>query len=423
MKILHIACHLGGGIGAVIDNWIKNDKDNVHTIACLNPNDDRSWQIEGAYHDLRNWPEKLDYLIKCNDVIVLHWYNNPVLYEFLCLHQMPECRLMVWAHSNCLNPPYVIPENLVNMCDRFIFTSPVSYHAKEYLELSDEQKNKFGVIWSVSDLTKFYNIKKVKHETFNVGYVGTIDLNSKMHHDFVSMCRSIDIADIKFIVCGGGPDLELLKSQVKAAGLAEKFTITGQISQDELLGYYAQMDVFGYPLYEKHIGTCEQVLGEAMAAGVVPVVLDNAPEHFIIDNDVNGVICHGIEPYMSIIKELHNTPYWKLELQNGLYPCSHMRYSTHQMIFEWDAEISIVAMYPKSKKSWYGNNVGSYLFKESIGKYAKSFANDDRTGIVELLRHTRQWKSASKGSIKQYAKCFPEDKNLKEWEGIAGEIK
>ena len=422
MKILNICVHLGGGVGAVIDNLIKHDDKNVHTVACLNPNDERSWQIEGAYHNLRQWPEKLDYLIKCNDIVLLHWYNNPVLYEFLCLHDIPECRLVVWSHSNCLNPPYVIPERLVDMCDRFIFTSPVSYQAKEYKELSDEQKEKFDVIWSVEDLESFYNIKKTSHETFNVGYVGTIDFNSKIHPDFVSICAAIDIPNVKFIVCGGGPDIETLKAQVKEAGLTDKFVITGQVSQDELLQYYAQMDVFGYPLYEKHIGTCEQVIGEAMAAGVVPVVLDNAPEREIINFYGSGEIT-AYAYYPKKIEDFYNNLELLKQFSNNAQETASMIYDTDEMISLWQQEFTELMWINKSKKSWYGNNVGSYLFKESLGKYAKPFENDDRTGIVELLRKSRQWKSESKGSIKQYAKCYPEDKQLKEWENILNDAK
>lgn len=415
MKILHVAVHLGGGVGAVIDNLIKHDNKNIHTIGCLNPNDSRSVQIEDAYHGLRNWPEKLNYLIKCNDIVLLHWYNNPLLYEFLCLQNIPECRLVIWSHSNCLNPPYVIPERLVDMCDRFIFTSPVSYQAKEYQELSDKQKQKFGVIWSVSDLTKFYNIKKVLHgDTFNVGYCGTIDFNSKIHPDFVSLCADIDIPNVKFIVCGGGPDLELLKEQIQEKGLTDKFVITGQLNQDELLQWYAQMDVFGYPLYEKHIGTCEQVIGEAMATGVVPVVLDNEPEKFIVDNWRTGIRSTE-EKYAESIKWIY------LHKDNLFLHKESVKaiYNTESMLSAWQQEFTELMWINKSKKSWYGNNIGSYLFKESLGKYAKPFNDDDRIGIVALLRRSRQWASVSKGSIKQYAKCYPEDKKLKEWEKIS----
>jgi hypothetical protein len=236
------------------------------------------------------------------------------------------------------------------------------------------------------------------------------------------MCAAVDIPNVQFIVCGGGPDLETLKSQVHEKGMADRFIITGQVSQDELLNYYARMDVFGYPLYEKHIGTCEQVIGEAMAAGVVPVVLDNEPEKKIITNLEDGLITQK-EHYSKDLKMLYDDEL----LYDNMYQCSIQtaknKYDTWRMIPAWQQEFTELMQIDKSKKSWYGNNVGSYLFKESLGKHAKPFENDDRLGIVELLRHTRQWASESKGSIKQYAKCYPEDEKLKEWESILGEIK
>jgi glycosyltransferase involved in cell wall biosynthesis len=366
-------------------------------------------------HNLKEYPDLLTALITNVDIVLLHWYNNPVLYEFLILNILPPCRLVIWAHANNLYPPYVIPERLVDMCDRFIFTSPVSYQAKEYQQLSDKQKEKFDVIWSVADMEKFYAVKKVPHEKFNIGYAGTIDFNSKLHPDFVDLCAAIDIPNVHFIVCSSGPDLDKLKQQVADKSLIDKFTFTGRV--DDLAPWFAQMDVFGYPLYEKHYGTCEQVLGEAMAAGIVPVVLDNEPEKFI------DSIITAYAYYPKKIEDLYK---YRDELDNYSQMAkesAHEIYDTDKMLSAWTQEFTELMWIGKSRKSWFGKRTGSFLLLESLGQYAKAFRDNDRFGIIEILRKNRQWASESKGSIKQYANTFPEDEMLKEWHEILKEIK
>jgi hypothetical protein len=60
---------------------------------------------------------------------------------------------------------------------------------------------------------------------------------------------------------------------------------------------------------------------------------------------------------------------------------------------------------------------GSDVFIKSIGKYGKPFQDyiDAVNNIQKLFRSSRQWASENKGSIKQYARYFPDDPYLKEW--------
>jgi|WetSurMetagenome_2_1015567.scaffolds.fasta_scaffold00534_19 L-malate glycosyltransferase len=419
IKVLHITTHTGGGVGTVIENLVKNTTGIEHTIACLNIEDSRSVVIPHSIHDLRNDPEKLKELIEKNDIVVLHWYNNPLLYEFLVMQSIPPCRLIVWAHANNLYPPYVITEKLVEMSDRFIFTSIVSHQAKEYQELSIKQKNKFGVIWSVANILKFYNLKKEPHDTFNIGYAGTIDFNSKLHPDYVEMCSKINIPNVKFIFCSSGPDLNTVKQQVKNKGLWEKFIFTDRVN--DLSPWFSQMDVFGYPLYEKHYGTCEQVLGEAMAAGVVPVVLNNSSEYFIVTNFFNGIITSK-EKYHCEIEYLYNNPdilnFMSINAKNR----ADELYNTKIVTTQWEQEFKNILNINKNKKLWHNTSMGSVLFKQSLGKYAFIFEQNNKKEIIKLFKSNRQWFSKSKGSIIQYSELYPDDVKLREWKNILEQI-
>ena len=68
----------------------------------------------------------------------------------------------------------------------------------------------------------------------------------------------------------------------------------------------AECDVFGYPLNKEHYGTGEQVLLEAMGAGVVPVTLDTGCEQFLIDHGENGLIVSSLQEYSEALNFLYH---------------------------------------------------------------------------------------------------------------------
>lgn len=414
-NILHVAVHTGGGVGTTIKNLVESMTDCNHVVACLNNEDPRSFKVAGSIHDLRNNTELLTDLIADADVVLLHWYNNPLLYEFLMTTHIPPCRLIVWGLANNLCAPYIMPEKLVNMCDRFIVSTPASFQSQEYQKLTQEQKNKFGCIWAVADMGQFATSTRIEHDTFNIGYSGTIDFNSKLHPDFVPMCKAINIPNVSFIFTGDGPHIDDVKQQVKEAGLWDKFTFTGRVH--DLSPWYAQMDVFGYPLYEKHYGTSEQVIGEAMAAGAVPVVLNNPPEYQIVTHNYNGIIT-DTHNYPKEIERLYNNPNILKSLSKNARSRSRELYNTDIMITQWRGEIERIMDMPKTRKTWYSDDMGSWLFIQSLGEYGRIFEVGNKADIIDLFKSNRQWLSVSKGSILQYSQIYPNDMRLKEWRDI-----
>ena len=46
MRILHITPHLGGGVGAVILNWVTFDKNNEHKIITLDYANDNAFTLK-----------------------------------------------------------------------------------------------------------------------------------------------------------------------------------------------------------------------------------------------------------------------------------------------------------------------------------------------------------------------------------------
>ena len=295
-RILHITPHLGGGVGRVLLNYytkVKNDPFFAHEVACLDYANEHA--LDMAKHigliltdKMSGKGQQLLSMIAGADIVLIHWWNHPLLYDFLVREQLPACRVIFWAHQKGSPAPNNFTDKIFRYPDMFVFTTPLSYDTKEAQNLPAEYKKKLHDIWSTGGVEDIRSIKLKRHTGFNVGYIGNVDY-AKMHPDFLDICNQVDISDVHFIVVGG-PNSKRLEEEASRRGIGHKFRFTGFVSEKEKWDYLSRFDVFGYPLAPHHYGSCDQVLQESMAAGVVPVVLANPMESYMIKDRVTGLV-------------------------------------------------------------------------------------------------------------------------------------
>lgn len=310
MNVLNIAPHYGGGIGAVVSGLIKNDTINTHKLYSLELCKDR--KVFALWAE----PDGVD--CEWADIVLVHYWPHPILKDFLS-KPLPPCRLIAWCHHNV---PYSQAE--LDYPDLWLDTSPVQGHGR--------------YIWSCGDISRFLEIKPKAHDGFNVGYAGTVDFK-KLHPNFFDMCCGIEqaIQNVHFTVVG----------ENKIGGHSGSlFTFTGKV--DDVAPYLAEFDCFFYPLRPDHTGTAEQVLGESMAAGVVPVVLDNAAERLIIRDGVDGFIASSESKFIHYIKMLYEGD--RTYLSNNARARARELYNIDHMISEWNAVFEEVMKMPKRKR-------------------------------------------------------------------------
>jgi len=366
---------------------------------------------------MRNKTEEIHGWIERSDIVVVHFWNHPFLFEFLMDTEIPPCRLCVWAHISGLNPPYVFPPTLLEFADRFVFASPISYKSKEVVHSPPRIRNRFRHVWTTGNIDEYLGIKQIPHDGFNIGFIGTLDY-SKLHPNFLELCSKIKIPDVQFIMCGDGCDAEEIKREVKERGMEDKFVFTGVI--EDIKPYLAIIDVFGYPLNPDHFGTCEQVIGEAMAAGIIPVVMKNPAEEYILYQSLVRFVCDDEDEYIRNIELLYRDRD-KRETLVGLIQ-EHVvgLYDSSKMVESWE-EIFVELMEDEKKtREWwvideFTRNEGAQIFIESLGNHGIIFHQNNTKEIKKLFESNLQWKSMSKGSPRQYLDAFPGDQLLKEW--------
>lgn len=348
--------------------------------------------------------EELIKIISDVDIILIHWWNHPLMYEFLVKYTLPKCRVIIWSHISGLHSPSNFTKPLFRYADKFIFTTPISYEADIIKNLSFKQKQKISVIWSTAGLKHIKDVSFKKHKGFNVGYLGTVDY-SKLHKDFLNISAKIDIDDIHFIVCGGD-DEKNIRTEAISKGIDNKFEFVGKV--DNIKPYLEKFDIFGYPLSLYHFGTCDQVLAEAMGCGIVPVVFDNAMEEYMVQDGKTGIVVKNQLEYKEAIKKLYKNKKFKSKLSKNAKEYAFKTFSLEKMIVEWENTFNDCLTITKTIKKWDGVNKGLnttplQIFIESINNFNK---------LIEYKFTSNLLNSKTKGSLNHYISFF-DDEELK----------
>ena len=310
--ILHILPHAGGGVGAVVRSFLAAESAQecsyTHSVASLEYLNEAtrrhcdalgiSWIDEAATRRR----EDLSALLAGADVVLVHWWNHPLLMRLL-FEGLPASRLIMWSHVNGFFPPQAFFPELFQLPDSFVFSTKTSLMAPAVQKLSDNLKARLRVIRSCSGIPEGSHPLYPKTGPFQAGYIGTVE-PVKMHAEFLRMCADAAIPS-PFIVAGG-PAHEALRAQAEAMNIAPSFKILGPVADPKPI--FKSLHAFAYPLTPRHYGTGEQVLIEAMAFGAVPVVLSNPPEEAIVCHGETGLVAKTAADFSAAVRMLLENP-------------------------------------------------------------------------------------------------------------------
>lgn len=160
-------------------------------------------------------------------------------------------------------------------------------------------------------------------QQFNIGFIGAI-AGKKIHPHWKEMCSQImDIIPNAIFTSIG-----MRGDDTKGFHFIEKAY--------DILPYVVEFDIFGYPLRSDHTGTCEQVLGEAMACGVVPVVMANPAEMEIVKHGSNGFVATTEQDYVCHVVYLYEYPERRAEMADAARVTAKALYNVDTMVARWN---------------------------------------------------------------------------------------
>lgn len=430
IKILHITTHMGGGVGKVlsgISKYANSTSDKYkHKIILLEKPEKLNFIEEclnsGVEILISDNIDEIGKEIEKSHIVQLEWWHHPKFANFLKNFPKKNTRLVIWSHiSGCVYPN--IPSDFVDIPSKFIFTSDYSYENPQWKEVERTYiRENTTVINSSGGFEKFKHKKIEKHDGFNIGYIGTLNY-SKLNENFYKYYESLDIDDSKFIIVGDNQNIENIENDLKKANIYDKTCIKGYVNDvsEEMKNF----DVFSYLLSEKHFGTTENVLLEAMAIGLPVIALNQCAEKYLIKNMETGILVNSIDEYKKSMKYLYTHPEERYRIgQNArkfvLEKFSQRKtveklHKVYDEIINKDKKIyDFKDVFGECPYEWFLTCLGSE--KET---FIKSLEND---GYLEnsgkMKTDLTILKDNNKSSINHFVKYYPDDKKLKYWKKI-----
>jgi len=434
ITVLHITPHLGGGVGRVLLNhlaYVHPQGVERHSIACLehaNPLAVRRASEIGIrlVDRMTDHITVLLQMMEQSDVVVIHWWNHPLLYALLVNEPLPPARLLIWSHVAGVFPTQNFTDALVAYPDLFVIATPHSLEAPAICRLTQEERNvRIRLVFTCAGIEHVAGVKPQPHDGFRVGYVGTVDY-CKMHPDFIKMSGGVKIPEARFIVCGG-PNETAIRTDAVHAGVGDRFEFLGHVN--DVATMLASFDVFGYPLAPDHYGTGEQALIEALAVGIPPVVLANGAEQHIVQDGITGIVARDAEEYVDALERLYREPELRIKLGENARYAARERFTIECLANAWSELYAEVIHLPRQSRKWKEDSYlssGAELFITSLGEHGTDYLEskyshleDIRTLAEERIAHKEGlFRARTRGTVFHYQAFFPDDHYLNLWCGL-----
>jgi glycosyltransferase involved in cell wall biosynthesis/ubiquinone/menaquinone biosynthesis C-methylase UbiE len=446
-KILHIIQSLTGGGAARETIYLARQSTDVsnfkHEVLTLRPSIEEGLRLAKKYDVpvIENpGKNRLIKKIQESDIVQVGWWNNAEITEFL-RSNIPSSRLIIRYHVSGHTSPHIILKEHLKMADINI----ISYNALPVLREFSEDWRKKRVFWILHgtdfNRIKFNPINNKTRTRFTVGYIGSVSF-VKMHPKFVSMSNSIDVPNIKFIICGHVAE-DAIKTELETASAIQKFEFTGY--RENIASIIKTFDVFGYPLCEETYASTDLVLQEVMYAGIPPVIFPHGGLTQTVRNGYNGIVVENTKEYKEAIEYLYQNPNERKRLGNNAAIFVKSNLGIENTVKQYNKIYNELIFQPKTWHEWgkdpheslinqsltisditgEGNKVRtSDLFIESLGghgeKFQKSKNNDlsDRELFLNDAKIAKLSDVELKTALIFYQEFDPNDCHINFWLGI-----
>lgn len=228
-------------------------------------------------------------------MVLVNYWNHPLLARALLTANWSSSRVVFWFHNSGLSEPHIIHDHIVRLAMKVLFTSSSSLKAPNLEKFISCSPDRFGVVHSTSDLRAWRAIgaKRTRFNATKRGlYLGTVAY-SKMHPHSAQIFAQLSKTGFTIDIVGG-PDQ--LRFQHDVHNLGGEIQVHGQVN--DVLKFYEHADYFFYPLRRGHFGTGEQVILEAMVAGLPVIAFDNPAETAIIEHGESGFLAESVNDFV-----------------------------------------------------------------------------------------------------------------------------
>ncbi len=420
MEVLHLTAHLGGGVGKALSGLIAQasaSKSGVrHLIVCLEePEKLQFIDLIRSYGNeviVRPSMDRLEKLIRDSDIVQLEWWNHPATIKYLCSLSDPPIRLLTWCHVSGLHTP-IIPKQLILASHIFLFTSQCSFEGKEVMRLIPEFGGRLGVVSSSGGFSGLHEVRGKVNESISVGYIGSLNF-AKLHPRYIDYLAAVEIPGFRVRMIGDLTNQDILNQQCDSLGKTGMLEFRGYST--DVASELASINALAYLLNPEHYGTTENALLEAMAMGIVPIVLDNPAERRIVDDHNTGLIVHSPGEFAEAIQWLSNNPDDRQRLGSQAAKSVRERFSVEKMEASLNEHYQAILAMEKGKIVFpeiFGNDPVEWFLSCQGDK--SIFAEDGCINSGDGIPLSYGLFEKSKGTVFHFSEYFPDNLKLKLW--------
>ncbi len=257
---------------------------------------------------------------------------------------------------------------------------------------------------------------RLPNESLQVGYVGTLNF-AKLHPRLLDFLAAVDLPGFRLNLVGDPTTGADLLNQATIRGIAECLDIRGYTTN--VAAELAQFNVFAYLLNPLHYGTTENALLEAMAMGVVPIVLDNPAERHLVQHGETGLVVDSPATFARALTDLAAQPEERFRLSANASREIRERFSIQRtasaLLSHYQAVLE-EKKWPFDFRPVFGMTPADW-FRTCQGVDAWRFPDDEASEELPLIsvQGPHYLYEKTKSSVFHYRDVYPDDQRLQCW--------
>jgi glycosyltransferase involved in cell wall biosynthesis len=416
VEVLHVIQQFGrGGASQALISLIDVETSSRHRVVSLIPAvpSARYHLVEKGIPLFENPPQlELESLVESADIVQIHFWNTPELYEFMS--RPITARLILWSHVAGKTAPHIVTPELAsysdliistglpfdNLCDRGLVIKPRTPHNITQSPRPTE-----------------------KTEPFTVGIFGTLD-SSRSEASAFDVFIAAKLPGAKLLVVGNGNLLPIWRAQAESLNMLDRIEFTGFVN--DVGSQLSRMDILLHMPRKDSFATSDLALQEALLAGVVPVVTSGTPVTDLVRHGFDALIALDADECALHLRALFQQPALLARLREEGLRRSHAEFHPQSTTREFENLYRQLMDQPvrTHQLSIDLADTGAQRFIATLGFVADTFKVSATRGngwqeadeIISLSSPALI--GAGAGGILHYRGYYPHDPMLRYWAGL-----
>lgn len=416
-EVLHVIPQFSrGGAGRALTALVSEATTSRHRVVSLAPAQPGSHHLlTTAQVPLVEQPTSgdLDGLLAQADIVQIHFWNTPELYEFLSAPR--AARVIVWSHVDGRTPPHIV-------------TPAIAAHAHALVGTADSLGHlavtgRSGLV--IAPRTPHHipprTARNHAERPFTVGIFGSLDA-VRSDAAAVRVFAKAALPDSRLLVVGSGDLVPRWREQARVLGLSDRVEFTGFV--EDVAPHLDRMDVLLHIPRRGGSATSDLALQEAMLAGAVPIVASGTAVSDLVHHGRDGMVAADLEACVGHLRTLAADPTLMDRLRAAGERRARREFTATTCARQFEELYDDLATGPRTSRAVDLPSGGAERFVATLGDQGGPFETSAQRGSgwreadAVIADSPPALVGAGAGGILHYRGYYPDDPLLRLWAGL-----